>query len=154
MNATSSSSQASVAAALEHDVLMALPKRKTVSRTLQARLNVGHLSVAPLFVAPITVAPISCRPMKCHQFESSMVNRFFFGFVITLWVAELRHRFWRCWHRIWENWQNWGFCPSFILGGTLNRATKAHNLLEQTHYVETFPDRCLHNVRKSVTNKK
>jgi len=35
MNATSSSSQASVAATLDNDVLMALPKRKTVARTLQ-----------------------------------------------------------------------------------------------------------------------
>ena len=35
MNATSSSSQASVVATLDNDVLMALPKRKTVARTLQ-----------------------------------------------------------------------------------------------------------------------
>ena len=35
MNATSSSWQASVAAALDDDVVMALPKRKTVARTLQ-----------------------------------------------------------------------------------------------------------------------
>jgi len=35
MNATSSSSQASVLATLDNDVLMALPKRKTVARTLQ-----------------------------------------------------------------------------------------------------------------------
>jgi len=35
MNATSSSSQASVAARLDNDVLMALPKRNSVARTLQ-----------------------------------------------------------------------------------------------------------------------
>jgi len=35
MNATSSSSQASVAAALDNDVLMALPKRNTVARSLK-----------------------------------------------------------------------------------------------------------------------
>jgi len=35
MNATSSSSQASVVATLDNDVLMALSKRKTVARTLQ-----------------------------------------------------------------------------------------------------------------------
>jgi len=35
MNTTSSSSQASVVATLDNDVLMALPKRKTVARTLQ-----------------------------------------------------------------------------------------------------------------------
>jgi len=35
MNATSSSSQESVIATLDNDVLMALPKRKTVARTLQ-----------------------------------------------------------------------------------------------------------------------
>ena len=43
MNATSSSSQASVAATLDNDVLVALPKRKTVARTLQrAHLDPLH----------------------------------------------------------------------------------------------------------------
>ena len=46
MNATSSSSQASVVATLDNDVLMALPKRKTVARSLQrARQKAARVSL-------------------------------------------------------------------------------------------------------------
>jgi len=54
MNATSSSSQASVVAALDDDVLMALPKRKTVARSLQrARQNAATAAAGGTAMPPV-----------------------------------------------------------------------------------------------------
>ena len=54
MNATSSSSQASVVATLNNDVVMALPKRKTVARTLQrARQKVATAAAGGTPLPPV-----------------------------------------------------------------------------------------------------
>lgn len=54
MNATSSTSQASVVAALDNDVLMALPKRKTLARTLQrARLKAATAAAGGTPLPPV-----------------------------------------------------------------------------------------------------
>ena len=55
MNATSSSSHASVVATLDNDVLMALPKRKTLARTLQrARLKAATAAAGGTPLSPVT----------------------------------------------------------------------------------------------------
>jgi len=54
MNATSSTSQASVIAALDNDVLMALPKRKTLASTLQrARLKAATAAAGGTPLPPV-----------------------------------------------------------------------------------------------------
>ena len=55
MNATSSTSQASVIAALDKDIFMALPNRKTLARTLQrARLKAATAAAGGTPLPPVS----------------------------------------------------------------------------------------------------
>jgi len=74
MNATSSSSQASVAVALvSGDVLMALPKTNTVARTLQrARQQAATAAAAgtPLPPVPSDLQRLSPKPARRFRQQS------------------------------------------------------------------------------------